>query len=492
MLVSITNAAPFAYITNFGSSNVSVIDTATNQVTATVNVGVQPDGVAVTPDGKKVYVGNNNDGTVSVIDTSTNTVTATVTVGTNPNGIVVSPDGTKVYVACYSTNNIFVIDTATNTVTATVNAPNIYNPTSIAITPDGTKIYVGNNNGPQIVSVIDTTTYTVITTVGVGANPHYIAITPNGAYAYVTSWLYNNVYVINTTTNAVIATIPVGTHAQGAAVSPDGAKVYVTNSGDKTISIIDAATNIVTATIPVGNSPNGVEVSPDGSKVYVANTDDGTVSVIDTTTKTVIATVSVGTNPFALGLFIGPATTPAFPPSSVQDHYSFKIGSINLTVGSGGTSQRFAPPANMYLQPGHPYDLYATVYNNGLCNGTLNTSIFGNTFTSGVQVAMYIEPLGLNPSNNPQHTNGPSTGDILLNADGSTSLYSGSFTYTDATIFNNPQYWTNVTQLLPTNGVVVANDTYAFHYLINIQSTALQAQNDAFNGTYYLLEAPNP
>ncbi len=41
-----------------GSNTVSVIDTATNNVTATVTVGSGPYGVAVTPDGTKVYVAN--------------------------------------------------------------------------------------------------------------------------------------------------------------------------------------------------------------------------------------------------------------------------------------------------------------------------------------------------------------------------------------------------------------------------------------------------
>ena len=81
------------------SNTVSVIDTATNNVTATVTVGSSPIGVAVTPDGTKVYVTNYDSNTVSVIDTATNNVTATVPVGTSPRGVAVSPDGTKVYVA---------------------------------------------------------------------------------------------------------------------------------------------------------------------------------------------------------------------------------------------------------------------------------------------------------------------------------------------------------------------------------------------------------
>ena len=51
VLVSIAGAAPFAYIPNSNSANVYVINTATNNIAAMVNVGETPTGVAVTPDG---------------------------------------------------------------------------------------------------------------------------------------------------------------------------------------------------------------------------------------------------------------------------------------------------------------------------------------------------------------------------------------------------------------------------------------------------------
>ena len=65
-------------------NTVSVIDTATNTVTATVTVGIIPIGVAVNPSGTEVYVANKESNTVSVIDTATNTVIAMVPVGTCP------------------------------------------------------------------------------------------------------------------------------------------------------------------------------------------------------------------------------------------------------------------------------------------------------------------------------------------------------------------------------------------------------------------------
>src|SRR5258708_18014440 len=64
-----------AYITNLGPYTVSVIDTATDTVIATIlPVGLVPFGVAVSPDGSKVYVTNSVSptGTVAVADTTTN------------------------------------------------------------------------------------------------------------------------------------------------------------------------------------------------------------------------------------------------------------------------------------------------------------------------------------------------------------------------------------------------------------------------------------
>ena len=48
--MAITPDGDFAYVTNADSDNVSVIETATNTVTATIAVGDNPIGVAITPE----------------------------------------------------------------------------------------------------------------------------------------------------------------------------------------------------------------------------------------------------------------------------------------------------------------------------------------------------------------------------------------------------------------------------------------------------------
>ena len=70
-----------AYVANAGSNTVSVIDTGTKQVVATIPVGTGPNSLVATPQPNRVYVANsayNGDNTVSVIDTTTNTVAATI------------------------------------------------------------------------------------------------------------------------------------------------------------------------------------------------------------------------------------------------------------------------------------------------------------------------------------------------------------------------------------------------------------------------------
>ena len=69
----------------------------------------------------------------------------------------------------------------------------------------------------------------------------------------------NAVSVINTSTNTVTTTVPVGTGPEGVAVTPvtpSGSTVYVANLGANTTSVINTATNTVTTTIPVGSEPS--------------------------------------------------------------------------------------------------------------------------------------------------------------------------------------------------------------------------------------------
>lgn len=98
-VASNTSYSPQLFVATTNSHSVAVIDSATDQVTATIPVGTHPIRLAMTPDGLKVYVSNTGSGSVSVIDTVNRIVTATIPTGhTGPQEITVTPDGGRVFV----------------------------------------------------------------------------------------------------------------------------------------------------------------------------------------------------------------------------------------------------------------------------------------------------------------------------------------------------------------------------------------------------------
>jgi YVTN family beta-propeller protein len=248
------------------SYNVTVIGTPVNRVLKIIPIrefsspeeGVSPPAdIAVAPNGIYVYVVDNYNKTVSVINTNSDTVIATISGFTDPKGVAVAPDGTA-----YVTNGtgVSVIDTKFN-VNKTIFISLGGYPYKMAVTPNGKWLYVANM-GSANVSVIDTATQKRSAVIPVGEGPNAVAITPDGTKVYVANYLDYTVSVIATANNAVIATIRVGRNPTGVAITPDGTKVYVANSLNENVSVIATANNAVIATIsfPPGSGPRDVAV----------------------------------------------------------------------------------------------------------------------------------------------------------------------------------------------------------------------------------------
>ena len=367
--LSASHAAPFAYITNKSANTVSVIDIATKTVTATVPVGMGPEGVGVSLDGTRVYIANRLSADVSVINTASNTVVATVAVGTSPLGVAVTPDGTRVYVANNLGNNVSVIDAASNAVTSTIAVGT--GPQGVVVSPNGANVYVANNTS-NTVSVINTTTNTVTTTIGVGTSPKGIAVTPGGSRVYVANnGGANDVSVIDTGSNTVIATITL-TDPYGVAVTPDGARVYVTNAGRDRVSVISTATHAVVATVLITSSadPEGISITPDGLSAYVAVNNGNHVNVISTASNTVTAIVAVGSSPVAFGSFIS-LGSPSQSTLTVNVIGSGSITSTPAGIDCGLTcNANFATGSMVTLTATPTSGSSFTGWSGGGCSGT--------------------------------------------------------------------------------------------------------------------------
>jgi YVTN family beta-propeller protein len=113
---------------------VSLIDTEERQhlVGAQLDLGtLDPPGVglpfdaAVTPDGDELWVLNAASNDISVIDLASHQLAAHIEVSHNPRGIVLSPDGATAYVNNTLAGTVSVIDTAAYTVTGVITVTDI-------------------------------------------------------------------------------------------------------------------------------------------------------------------------------------------------------------------------------------------------------------------------------------------------------------------------------------------------------------------------------
>ncbi|MDR3661731.1 MAG: Ig-like domain-containing protein [Mycobacterium sp.] len=287
-------------VSNSASNTVSVIDTATDTVTATIAVGTSPLGVAITPDGTRAYIANLGDGSayvpngsVSVVSLTTDTVTATVPfVIDSPQFVVVTPDGQAAIVdfpySSKDNNNVATIITATNSEyeIGPLSQPNSATG-MMTVTAKGCGVYgclyipVTTHGWVEMVPVYGTGVGNSIANIKVGADPTGTAVNPANTRLYVSNYADNTVSVINTATKTVIATVPVGKGPSAVAVSPDGSVAYVVDSSASTITAIRTSTNQVIATIPTGTQDSsGLAISPDGTVLYVADDISNTVSAI--------------------------------------------------------------------------------------------------------------------------------------------------------------------------------------------------------------------
>jgi YVTN family beta-propeller protein len=151
-----------AYIANQGGDTVSVLDLtgAAPVVRATVTVGTHPNRVLLDGARHRLYVVDGDSDQISVLDTATDTVTRTIElapyagaqVGSNPDALALSGDGETLYVANSGNNDVTVVRTRDGRIRGLI--PTGWYPSSMSIV-DGRLLVssakglgAGPNDGP--------------------------------------------------------------------------------------------------------------------------------------------------------------------------------------------------------------------------------------------------------------------------------------------------------------------------------------------------------
>jgi YVTN family beta-propeller protein len=143
-------------VTSRDSNQLLAVDEATGEI-RTIDVGRNPVGVAVTPDGSQAYVSHDTEATVEVIDLTAVPFHVARRIKVKAAGgsaVAAGPDGKHVYVAhCCANSSLTVISVETMSVTCELSlAPGGLDPVRINFSPAGDEVFVLNSGSMNISS----------------------------------------------------------------------------------------------------------------------------------------------------------------------------------------------------------------------------------------------------------------------------------------------------------------------------------------------------
>jgi DNA-binding beta-propeller fold protein YncE len=235
---------------------------------SSLEVGVAPHDVAISPDHKFAYIPVYGDGvygknphpghTIAIIDLGSRTVAGTIDVSPYeaPHGIQIDDAG-KIYVTCDLSRKLLVIDPKTRSIEAALDTEGTGH--WAAVLPDARKAYVVNKNDRLFVTVIDLKKRAIIARIPAPNGTEGIAASPDGMHVVAVDHSEPKLLVINTATDMVEVTLPLEGNTKASfkpRFSPDGSKLLVCNMTERLVNIIDVADpHGKQQVIPVGKTP---------------------------------------------------------------------------------------------------------------------------------------------------------------------------------------------------------------------------------------------
>jgi len=327
-------AAPFAYVLNEGSNDVSVLDLADDTLADTIALAL-PAGTAETSlypipgpaivassAAPRVYVGDRREGgVISVIDTQTNTVIdydfLCVT------ALSIDSVGQRLALSCArfqlwtagSVNadlsiNAPILDLVQNA-TAVLTPPSQYSfPIASTFSPQGNVTYVAHagevtggwidayasNNGAPLFS---------LPTPGLGFLfdfgflPWQMRASRDGTRLFFAHQLSNALVTVDLVNETLLPFLPLAARPYDLAVTSGADRVYVSLAGGS-IAVVDPLAQSVIDTIPVGGRPTGLLLAANDTRLYVVDSDNGRVRVVRTADGAILSDITVGDLPVAI------------------------------------------------------------------------------------------------------------------------------------------------------------------------------------------------
>lgn len=264
-------------VANYADTSVAVVRPDTVATLALVAVDGEPFAVTLTDDRAFVVIGAAEMDAVAVIDTRTNSVVGNYPLAFSVTAVATGPGGKCAYAAraAHDHVDVAVIDTTAERVgTVDIAAGAGATIDALAVDPSGRRLYVAvtTSRGSRLV-VVDTETARARKSIAFGAPIRDLAIAADGTVYVLTSDLHARgvIEVMNPKNFTVTARIAAGVLPIRLALSEDGARAYVVDYDE--VAVLCTVTHEVVETITVGARPTAVALSTSGDRLYIADVD---------------------------------------------------------------------------------------------------------------------------------------------------------------------------------------------------------------------------
>ncbi len=309
-------SGPYLFVFNMGSEDVTIIDSATNQVLGTRPVGFKVkwvadhmrsfDGAVLWTYGLRTEkVGNEEVLKVDIIafDPVALRVVKRQEVGKGPaHSVVLTPDRKQVLMNVAGDDMLVYIDPVTAQVTHRVTVGKF--PCDLHLSPDGRVAYFPERD-QDTVSRLDVGARQVARRVNfaTGSKPHMLRASPDGKYVWVQDARTNTNEILDAQTLQVLNVQPVGKVPATNAWTPDGRYSYVLHEDDNYVLVMESQPPFrQLKRVEVGPGPGNISFRPDGKYAYVTVGGLNAVAVIDTTAMRVETMLPAGRTPWGVVL----------------------------------------------------------------------------------------------------------------------------------------------------------------------------------------------
>jgi YVTN family beta-propeller protein len=262
-------------------NSLAIIDLASRQLKM-ISVGSQPHSVEMTPDGRRAFVGNFGSGDISVVDIPNQRVIETVRVGNQTVALSFDPKTNKLYAVNFGDSNVSIVQYREGGSQVVGTVRGLREPIYVTLSPDGRRGYVSSQRRGQDIVVFDTASTNIVGRIPVpNMELRKLAVSPDGKRLYAAARTdaqgTGRIAVIDTANLQIVQQIPVEAFPLALTVTPSGACLIVTHSFVNKVSFIDLKTEKVLAVLPSGQTPQAVAIG--GELAYVTNLESDAISV---------------------------------------------------------------------------------------------------------------------------------------------------------------------------------------------------------------------